>query len=364
LDIITVFDVETPNKKNDRICAIGITLIEKDAITVLASQLVNPECAFDQGNTLIHGIRPEDVADSPTFPEVWRQVSPLFTDSIVVGHNVIFDLTVLRKTLAHYGIELPPIRYMDTCRMARACYPELPNFRLDTICDFLRLDLDHHDPSSDAEATARILVDMFSRVTFSNPVSVYDRKAHEQKQSAHRQPSRTTTELRELGKLLSDCFQDGVVKDEDCREIYIWMRDHSELAGNYPFDDIFVMLSSILEDGTVSEDEEEALLSLLRETEDPVSNACSCCPVDVNGLAVVLTGAFIRGERAAVAAELSAQGAVIKNDVSKKTGLVLVGSLGSENWVSGNYGSKIKKALELQAAGHPIVIMREEDYFC
>jgi len=156
LDIITVFDVETPNKKNDRICAIGITLIEKDAITVLASQLVNPECAFDQGNTLIHGIRPEDVADSPTFPEVWRQVSPLFTDSIVVGHNVIFDLTVLRKTLAHYGIELPPIRYMDTCRMARACYPELPNFRLDTICDFLRLDLDHHDPSSDAEARAGV----------------------------------------------------------------------------------------------------------------------------------------------------------------------------------------------------------------
>jgi len=36
---------------------------------------------------------------------------------------------------------------------------------------------------------------------------------------------------------------------------------------------------------------------------------------------------------------------------------------GSSMWCAGNYGTKVKKALELQAKGIPIEIIREADFY-
>ena len=45
-----VIDVETPNGKNDKVCSIGITIIEHDKIKDTYYYLVNPECYFESGN--------------------------------------------------------------------------------------------------------------------------------------------------------------------------------------------------------------------------------------------------------------------------------------------------------------------------
>ena len=42
---------------------------------------------------------------------------------------------------------------------------------------------------------------------------------------------------------------------------------------------------------------------------------------------------------------------------------VVVGALGSPDWSNGNYGSKIKKAMELKESGKPIRIITEEQLF-
>jgi DNA polymerase-3 subunit epsilon len=76
VDTIVVFDVETPNFNNDRICAIGISVIENGEIVKSRYSLVNPECEFDYRNIQIHGITPSDVNDAPTFPEVWGLSEP------------------------------------------------------------------------------------------------------------------------------------------------------------------------------------------------------------------------------------------------------------------------------------------------
>lgn len=46
----TVFDVETPNGANDRICSIGISEIENGMIIESQNIFVNPECEFDSFN--------------------------------------------------------------------------------------------------------------------------------------------------------------------------------------------------------------------------------------------------------------------------------------------------------------------------
>ena len=52
----TVFDVEMPNRCNDRMSAIGITVIEDGVITDSFFSYVNPETDFDYFNTKLTGI--------------------------------------------------------------------------------------------------------------------------------------------------------------------------------------------------------------------------------------------------------------------------------------------------------------------
>lgn len=65
------FDVETPNRRNNRMSAIGVTVIEDGEITDSFYSLVNPETAFDAFNVRLTGISEETVWDAPTFPDVW-----------------------------------------------------------------------------------------------------------------------------------------------------------------------------------------------------------------------------------------------------------------------------------------------------
>jgi hypothetical protein len=45
------------------------------------------------------------------------------------------------------------------------------------------------------------------------------------------------------------------------------------------------------------------------------------------------------------------------------THYLIVGGQGSSMWCADNYGTKVKKALELQAKGVTIEIIRESDFY-
>ena len=158
------FDVETPNGKNDRISAIGVTVLENGSITERFSSLVNPETWFDIFNTALTGISPADTADAPTFPELWQLLRPFLDSGIPVAHDAPFDLSVLAKCLSAYRIPCPRVLpYVCTCRLARKAFPDFPNHKLDTVCRMLSIDLDHHKAGSDSYACAEILCALLRR---------------------------------------------------------------------------------------------------------------------------------------------------------------------------------------------------------
>ena len=64
---IVAFDVETPNRFNNRMSAIGVTVLEDGAIAESFYSLVDPETSFDAFNTRLTGISEESVLYSPTF---------------------------------------------------------------------------------------------------------------------------------------------------------------------------------------------------------------------------------------------------------------------------------------------------------
>lgn len=153
-------DFETANYPRESAIALGISVIENGTIAETRSWLFRPP-----GNRIyirpdfidIHGIRPEDLKDKPWFDALWPEmVSYMPEGATLIAHNAGFDRTVLHAVAAHYAINLPHYQWKCTVNISRAQWPGLINHKLPTVSEHLGIALRHHDPASDAEASARI----------------------------------------------------------------------------------------------------------------------------------------------------------------------------------------------------------------
>ena len=153
-----VFDVETPNRYNNRMSSIGIDVIENGVIAKEYYSLVNPEQPFDYFNTRLTGIGEETVIGAPTFPELWIEIEPLMSSGLLVAHNAVFDMNVLKNCLRDYNIIWKPyVRYTCTVQLGRRLQPGVSH-KLNDVCDRYGICLNHHQASSDSRACAEILL--------------------------------------------------------------------------------------------------------------------------------------------------------------------------------------------------------------
>ena len=107
-----VFDTETPNRRCDRMCSVGVCLVEEGRILGQAYALVDPEEPFEAFHVRLHGIGPRTVAGQPNFAALWKRLEPLFSSGVLVA----------------------------------------------TLCRRLDIPLDHHNAASDSLACARLLL--------------------------------------------------------------------------------------------------------------------------------------------------------------------------------------------------------------
>lgn len=176
LNKFAVFDVETPNSRNDRMSAIGITLIDGDRIMDSFGTLVNPETYFAPFHIALTGITPEMAEQAPAFCELWDAIEPILQGRVLVAHNAVFDLGVLSKCLRSYCISYScDVPYLCTVRMGRKLLDRLPNHKLDTLAAYYGIPLDHHKADSDAKACAEILLRYLQRgANIDEFLRVYD----------------------------------------------------------------------------------------------------------------------------------------------------------------------------------------------
>lgn len=152
------FDVETPNRMSNRMSAVGITVVEDGKITEGFYSLVNPETYFDYFNIRLTDINERAVTSAPTFPELWRRIEPMMSNGLLVAHNAVFDMNVLKRCLRDYEIDWKPYaRYICTVQMGRRLLPGMSH-KLNVLCDHYGIALDHHHADSDSSACAQILL--------------------------------------------------------------------------------------------------------------------------------------------------------------------------------------------------------------
>ena len=158
MPIYIVFDVETPNRTNNRMSAIGISAIIDNRIAANYFSLVDPETHFDYFNTRLTGIDADKVKGAPNFAELWKKIEPVMNKGILVAHNAVFDMCVLRHCLLDYGITWKPTAdYLCTVQIGRRVLPNMKH-NLDVMCSHYGISLNHHQADSDSRACAEILL--------------------------------------------------------------------------------------------------------------------------------------------------------------------------------------------------------------
>lgn len=363
-DKIAVLDIETPNRYNDSICSLALISTKNNSIDKYYS-LVNPDTYFDNLNTSIHNITEVDVINAPTFPKVWEQIGEIFSSSLIVGHNITFDLSCIKKTMKRYGILANPVYYIDTYIIAKNCMPELKNHKLNTLCDFFQITLlQHHNALDDSLATMNLLVALISKfnINLDDYIKKYSFDTGNVKTTTVKYND-TTKYLQELQGILQGVVCDGVLNNNEILAVKEWVNTHKNLSGNYPFDKIYKSIEKVLEDNIITNDEREYLFSLFNRILDPISSVeHSLGSISLVNAKICLSGNFNSMPKNQFAKMLEADGAIIKNSVVKDLKYLIVGDNGSTNWSQGNYGSKVKSALEWNDKGKNIEIIQEKEF--
>lgn len=153
-------DLETATQYRSSICQIGFTIVESGETVKTISHLVRPRGNYyDYLNISIHGIRPSDTKNSPSFPEVWPEVEPYLTGKVVVAHNSAFDMYALKEAFDENRMQYPSFEHMCTLRLSRKAFPDMYSYTLDSVLRGLGIAFSgHHKADNDAWGCAQIML--------------------------------------------------------------------------------------------------------------------------------------------------------------------------------------------------------------
>jgi DNA polymerase III subunit epsilon len=151
-------DFETANYQANSACSVGLVKVIDNVIVDKAVYLIRPptrEFAF----TYIHGLTWSHVAKQDHFGSLWPKIESLLTGAdFLAAHNASFDKRVLAACCATYGLQIPPLPFQCTVQVARRTWGIYPT-KLSNVCEVLKIELNHHEALSDANACAQIILE-------------------------------------------------------------------------------------------------------------------------------------------------------------------------------------------------------------
>jgi len=131
---LSFLDIETTGARftSDRIIEIGIVQVENRKLTKTYQTLIHPQMYISPFVEELTGIKKNDLEHAPTFADIKDEILELLEDTILVAHNVRFDLGFLKKEFSLYNISFST-KHFCTVKLARLLYPQMRSHNLDSI---------------------------------------------------------------------------------------------------------------------------------------------------------------------------------------------------------------------------------------
>lgn len=305
-------DFETATRERASACAVGVVLIDDGLIVDQQSWLIRPPGNdYEPWNIKVHGITPDQTESASAFDVVWAEVEPMVLGRTIFAHNAGFDMGVLRGASDLTGAPVGDHRYACTVSLARRAWPDLGRYNLPMVCNYLGIDLfNHHDALADALACGEIAV--------------------------------------------------AVTREIDELEIDAMAAEFNQIRGGPPSspDGYKARPRTPRRNGKSSGP--PAYLQNAGKPPPPNPNANKSHPLCESH--IVFTGDLQRWTRTEVTELAAAHGALCRPNVTKKTSYLVVSDSDYGQTNALTMTSKLRRALELVAAGTPIQIIPETDF--
>lgn len=185
-----------------------------------------------------------------------------------------------------------------------------------------------------------------------------------------------TSDVQRLHGLLHGLLADGMLTDEEMCNLSDWISENDYLKGCYPFDEIDSLLTSILSDGKIEDQERLQLKAFLEDfivvgsvprekigtRHLAVSGVCAMCPdITFDDKIFCLTGESQIATRTEINHLIEALGGKVIANIREDLDYLIVCAAGNHCWAFSCYGRKVEKAVDYRKKGARIVIAHEND---
>lgn len=162
-DNIIVFDVESTgvDVTEDEIIQIAAIKINRDGEVVETFERFLKNKKSVSSSESVHGFSDEFLRNNGGDKEyILKEFVEFSKDSVIVGHNVQFDINILRSELERVNLGKPKFKcFYDTLDIYRRFHPNLINHKLETLSNiFQTINRPSHNAMDDILATKELLV--------------------------------------------------------------------------------------------------------------------------------------------------------------------------------------------------------------
>jgi len=179
--------------------------------------------------------------------------------------------------------------------------------------------------------------------------------------------------IDELIGLCRGVLFDGEVSEGEAAALLRWLEANREISSHWPANVLYGRVARMMAAHRLDPDEQKELLETIMEiTGEPTPGKNSksgstalplCSPLPIVTFPEQLycfTGKFVSGTRRQVEEAVVALGAEPISSPSKRTHYLVIGAIGSTDWIHSTHGRKIEKAVQLREEGSGIHIIAEE----
>ena len=159
VDDYVLVDIETTgfSPVKDEIIEIGAIKVEKNKIINEYNELIKINETLSPFTTKLTGITDEMLQTGKEISEVLKDFIHFTGDSIIIGHNVTFDLGFLSYNCKKYLNFNLNNDYVDTMCIARKLVPNSINYKLGTLANFFNVSYEGaHRGLKDVEITYEV----------------------------------------------------------------------------------------------------------------------------------------------------------------------------------------------------------------
>lgn len=136
IENFVAIDIETSglNPAEDKIIEIGMVKVIEGKIADKYETLVNPRLLIGERITQLTGITQDMLEQKPFIEDIIGDIIAFTEDLPVLGHNVIFDYSFIKKAAVNSGLKFEKTG-IDTLKLARRLLPELEHKNLEYLCE-------------------------------------------------------------------------------------------------------------------------------------------------------------------------------------------------------------------------------------